>query len=422
MAKNNQNSDKIQDNHSLGTLRKEVNSFSSLYRIWRFLWLVSDKKLQEFEEMKKEIARLTKWPDEFNYYLSDRGWIAHESMNNDLMHKSIELVKIGNIEMAEQWLIEYYSSEKMKWLINKFNTSIRYELLSFAYNDTINKRYYSAVPILLMMIDWMVSDINDNRWFFSKDTNLTAWDSIAWHSSGLSKLSRIFSYDRKKTSNDNITLPYRHWILHGRDLGYWNIEVTAKCWLALFAISDWIKVIEEWRREQPLKERESIFKSLQKSYKSLKETEITKKKIKCWSPREENLFKKEWFEYLDNTPEKEVLNFIKYWKENNYWGLARQISYNYKTQKSNKKMAWRMRDIFTEKNFISSKILSIKDCAPAISTVTLSVVFNYKDKEYRKNITLRCIYESPIWETLIFGADEGKWKFIPIYFMDIEHP
>lgn len=84
---------------------------------------------------------ISKSPDKFNDHFSKKGWIAHESMNHDLMLTCIEFAHKGQIELAEQKLINYYSSDKMHWLTYQLKGtkefSIRYSLIKAAYEDTI---------------------------------------------------------------------------------------------------------------------------------------------------------------------------------------------------------------------------------------------------------------------------------------------
>ena len=70
-------------------------------------------------------------------------------------------------------------------------------------------------------------------------SHLSSWSSF-WgqlYSKGLNALNRIFQKMRQKTVTDEITIPFRHGIVHGMDLGYDNRMVAAKCWAALFAAS-----------------------------------------------------------------------------------------------------------------------------------------------------------------------------------------
>jgi len=208
-------SDKIEDNPSYQKLKKELQGAEALHKIIKFLSLFGyknkelDKAFSSLPDMKKQLELLSKSPDKFNQHFSKNGWIVHESMNSDLIFNSIELAEKGLYEAAEQELINYYSSDKMKWLIHQLKGveafSIRYNFFQLAYEDTLAERYHSVVPILLMMIDGAVNDIDKEKGFFADNTNLTAWDSIAAHSTGLTALKAIFSDSRKKTSTEEIS-------------------------------------------------------------------------------------------------------------------------------------------------------------------------------------------------------------------------
>ena len=47
------------------------------------------------------------------------------------------------------------------------------------------------------------------------------------------------SASRKKTVVTQISMPFRHGIIHGRDLGYANKLVSTKAFFALFAMREW---------------------------------------------------------------------------------------------------------------------------------------------------------------------------------------
>src|SRR5690606_748858 len=79
-----------------------------------------EKILTQLDDIKKQHEISSKAPDKFNHYFATRGWIAHESMNLDLMLACIELAEKGQVADAEQKLIAYYSSDKMKGLKHQF--------------------------------------------------------------------------------------------------------------------------------------------------------------------------------------------------------------------------------------------------------------------------------------------------------------
>ncbi len=252
--------ERIEDNPTYKKLRKEIEGAEALHKVTKLFSFIGlkNKSLNEafktLPEMKKQLELLSKSPDRFNDYYAKRGWIAHESMNSDLMLTSIELADKGLIEVAEQELINYYTSGKLHWLLHQLKRvdefSIRYNFFLLAYEDTLAERYHAVVPVLLMMIDGAVNDIDKGKGFFADNINLTAWDSIAAHSSGLTALKEVFSDGRHKTTKEEILLPYRHGILHGRDLGYANRTVTAKCWAALFAINDWACALKQEKKKR----------------------------------------------------------------------------------------------------------------------------------------------------------------------------
>lgn len=256
-------SDKIEDNPSFRELADQLegaNHVKSLLSIIAPFSKKVKKALNEFDaidKIKKELEDISKSPDLFNKYFSDLGWIAHESINHPLMLECIELADKNEIESAEDKLAEYYTSTEIKWLISttygipEFRK--RNDLINFAYDDTLNKRFYSSIPLLLMVIDGAVNDIDKGKGFFTETTDLTAWDSIAAHSTGLTKLRDILNTSRKTTSTEEIFLPYRNGILHGRDISYANKYICGKLWLTLFAINDWAKALKKNKENPPKK-------------------------------------------------------------------------------------------------------------------------------------------------------------------------
>lgn len=435
---------KIENNPSYQKLKKELKGAEAISKIAKFFSFFGmknkdiDEALSALPEMRNQLELLIKSPDKFNEYFRERGWIAHESMNSDLILTCIELADNGLIEAAEQELISYYSSENIMRLLPQLKSInafyIRYKFLLLAYEDTIAERYHSVVPILLMMIDGAVNDIDKNKGFFTENVNLTAWDSVAAHSSGLTTLKEIFNDSRKKTNTDGITLPFRNGILHGRDLGFANKMVAAKCWAALFAIKDWADAVHKGKRNPPHPEpkptfRESLsqLKSALDDYsRSKKKNEIINKKIESWKARQIKIgidvpAKGLSTEYEDFTPEQEAIKFAEYWTKNNFGNIAKQINHFSAVSTNEKKEASKVRKSFEGKKLIDYSITQIKDCSPAITEVTLFLLIENKGKHHEKNVTLRFIYKDQHNKMLIFGDKGGQWKFIENFFYQIEY-
>ena len=427
---------KIEDNSSFQEAKKTLEGLKIIGTGGKGLSLfgIKNKTLNELveklPEMKKDFELLSKSPDKFNGFFSQRGWIAHESMKFDLMLQAIELAEKGLVEEAEQKLVDYYASNEIDWHVHMLKNieafSIRYEFFLSAYEDTLAKRYYSAVPLLLMMIDGVVNDVSRSKGFFAENTDLDAWDSIAAHSSGLAVLKNVLSDSRKKTTTEEIHLPYRHGILHGKDLGYANKVVVAKCWAAVFAVHDWANSIKQGKKNpKPSEPEPNFFETIKNSLEIHKRTEKLSKKIEEWKSRKLEIGidipeKGSSTEYGDFTPEKEAILFAEYWTRGNFGKIASQIKRFSKNIPNMKIEAGKIRKIFEGKSLSDYKIVNIVDCAPAISEVTLNVSVMVKGKSHNQDIVLRFIYSSPQDEPLVFGEEGGEWKFIEFVLYKIE--
>jgi hypothetical protein len=252
--------DRIENNPTNKKLRESMQATEAFLALANSGGLgLSKERLEElnhvfrnFQPHMEEVELATKSPDAFNDIFSNLGWIAHETMDSDLMIRATRIAQETTIDAGEMELVDYYCSMDMKWQFMGLSTipefANRENLIELAYIDFKEGRYHACVPVILMVIDGAVRDFNDNKSFFSKSPSFIAWDSIAGHSSGLNALKNIMNLKREKTSTEEISIPYRHGILHGRDLGYANKVVAAKCWVALFAIKDWAQKIRNLRK------------------------------------------------------------------------------------------------------------------------------------------------------------------------------
>lgn len=437
--------DKIENNPSFQELVKNIKGAKAIKQIASFLAPFSktaknvSNTFEGFNNLEKEFSEISKSPDLFNQFFSELGWIAHESMNHDLMLECIELAKNDKIKAAEERLSNYYTSENLRWLSSQLKGTPeffkRYELIRLACDDTIEKRFHSSIPLVLMIIDGGVNDIDKSKGFFTETTNLTAWDSIAAHSSGLSKLRDILNKGRNRTNTEEIFLPYRNGILHGRDILYANKYVSAKCWMTLIAINDWAKALKKNKKNPPKELKEPSFKeSLNELKNTIADYDKHQKKMKetrahldAWKKRTIVIDKdipsnSGLDEYQNNTPEKDAVKFLINWKNKNYGGIARQINY-FKKEVNIGQEAGRVRKAFDKKNLKEYKIISIEDCAPAITELMINVKFEFEQKDFEIEIKLRMIYQNDNGENLVFGQEGGEWKFIDSFFFHkIEYP
>ncbi|WP_367914782.1 hypothetical protein [Leadbetterella sp. DM7] len=429
---------KIENNPSFRQLNKNIKGAKAIKQIASFLSPISktakdiSQSLDGLTDLENKFLKFSKSSDEFNAFFSESGWIAHESMSFNLMQDCIILAKNKDVKAAEDKLADYYISENLKSYIRPLkNTAAflkRYKLIQLAYEDTIDQRFHSVVPVLLMIIDGSVNDIDKNKGFFTETTELTAWDSIAAHSSGLSKLRDILNMGRNRTNTEEIFLPYRNGILHGRDIEYANKYVVAKCWLTLIAISDWANALKKNKENPPEEVKES---SLKESWKELKKTvadygehqqrmkEIDDY-IDAWKPRVLEIGKDIPLNgnidaYQEFSPERDAVKFLVNWKNKNYGAIAKQIKHFSKDVNLGKE-AGRVRAIFENKFLREYRIISVIDCNPAISEVLVNVIVEFEGRNYEVEIRLRMICQNEKVDGVILGQKNGEWKFISSFF------
>lgn len=428
--------DKITDLPSYSKIRKDVQGANTIGKVVKFLSFfgINNDSLNEafskIPDLKKEVEHLSTLPDKFNLHFAKLGWIAHESMNSPLMEKAVELADNGNIDKAETILSNHYTSTEINWLQHRFRVlpafSIRFELIEKAYKDTLERRFYSCVPLLITIIDGAVNDISKSKGFFSENTELKAWDSIASHSSGLTAIKEIFNASRKKTNSEEIFLPYRNGILHGRDLKFDNQYVVGKCWSTLFAVNDWARALKEEKEHPPIPEKQL---TLSGSWKELKKTIIEHQKWKVksdlrwkeldnWKPREN--IDVETLNFNKYSPEKTAFEIAESWKNKNYGNIVKLVH-----RFSNKEInigaeAGKIRRELENKKLISFKIKSIRDEAPATSEVTMDIVYQLYDEEKSKEIVLRLICKAEDGEMGMNGKENMYWEFIDNFFYSLD--
>lgn len=219
---------KIQDNPSIAKITNQMESIEALYKISPILKIFFpkiSKAFDSFPEIKNQ-AKIFEVPDKFNKRFSELGWVAYESMSLEIMKEAIAKYDTEGVKVAEQFLTDSYDADCLKWGVlrlqgnQEFRRRIR--LIELAKEDYLAKRYHACIPLLLSLLDGIVNDISKHVGFFADSANMTVWDSMAAHETGLQVVASLFTKSRNKTSEEALTIPYRHGILHGRELAFDN--------------------------------------------------------------------------------------------------------------------------------------------------------------------------------------------------------
>jgi hypothetical protein len=430
-------SSKIQDIASIDKFRREMESIEAIRKILPFFrwtkWLGLDiskieKELEKAGDMRQQAEELAKLPDKFNELFSNLGWIAYETLNVDLMKSAISIADQGDFNRAEQVLVEHYNEKNLDFhLITMRGIKAfqpRIDLFQKAKRDYVEERYYSCTLVVLSQLDGLVTEVNqknlgDSKGFFAKDVNLEAWDSISAHSTGLTTLAKVLGKERRKISTEPLSLPYRHGILHGHDLGYDNKMVAAKAWAALFSVRDWALKVEQGRKEfQAEKPRPGFRETIKQLVESNKESE----RLKSWKAR--TLIAGVDFpvsglpeNYPINTPERKLAEFMLYWKKKNYGRMAEclPVIVRYPINKA----AGNLKLRFKNSKLVDFTIKKILDHAPAVTIIEVQCICEFDGTVKEVLTELRFINEDEEGNVGVVGKPDTNWSIFAYALVDL---
>jgi hypothetical protein len=412
----------IKDIQSAKNLKEQTAQVDAVRKALPFFELLGvdtaklEPHFQKFDEAAKETEKYHILSDPFNELFSSRGWIAHELLPAKVMEQAIEKAANSNIDEAEQDLIDYYSDKIGVFItlmkgIKAFRSRIT--LARKAKEDYEAQRYHACVPVILMLLDGLISELSKNhRGFFAEQSDLEAWDSISAHSKGLGLLSKTLGITRTKTNTDPITIPYRHGILHGHDLNYGSKIVAAKAWAALFSVRDLALKIERGEKDAPPLEESKPEPSLLEVLEQIRESYETTEKWKSWQPRKlqlglDFLQTGEPKDFLEGSPERKCVEFLFYWTKQNYFEMAKCL-WN-PSQLSHKKMAGELRTRYDNERLIQFEIFDVRDVSQDFTELKVKCCFETSSETKQKNLLFKVHNRDENNKMAIWGQSGSEW-------------
>ena len=401
------------------SLKFQYNQINNM----RFLkLLMSKEQRKELDRIKKNMSDLILTTEEYNDNFSDYGWIAYSLINVEFMKNANQIFKDNGIEKAEEFIADYYikNSKNDKRFIQYSSNEFRRRanIIDEAFEAYQNKKYCSAVTLFLTIADGVINDFTKNKGFFTEGLNLDCWDCLVESDKGLKKIKDIYNLPRKKTNEEEITMPYRNGILHGRELNYGNKFVAGKCIVMLLAISEWIKNknTENKRREKYTSEVNPP--KLTESLKKLQETENTRKIINDWKSKDIVVGKdipitgkKEDYTQYDFIYK--LVETLEIWKSKNYGELAKrfEIMFNYENRTGYKPK--RCRELFEKNILLEFELTNIIDQAICMKIIELEVKIQKEDKIVKNTMKFGMVYEGAKNVLAIPNKNNGEWKIYP---------
>jgi hypothetical protein len=424
---------KIRDNPSIKKLLDDSQNFAHVRRVMPLLGPVMrllgvdvdglNETLSKTPELAREAEELARVPDEFNDLFADRGWILYDRLNFNVAKAAVDKAKQGDIDGAEADLVAHYDAETVRWGLRSMQAVSafrpRMALAEKALLDYSEGRYHACVPVVLALLDGMVNEVHQKargvrRGISAEGVDLYAWDSLAAHQKGLNSLLKVVQSGRRRTTTEQIQLPFRNGIMHGIDLGYDNVMVAAKTWALLFAVREWALKAERGELDAPPSTPEPTLKEsweqLKGTLRRAQELEAAKQQLNDWTPRiiragrdvprtgHPDVFS-------PGTPERALAEYLTWWQQRNYGFMARQVTRAGMATAKNGPA--RVRDEFKTKRLIAFTFRSITDESSGITDILTDLVIEIDGETVRREKKFRMVFAGA--DGLPAFAEAGVW-------------
>ena len=407
-------SKKILDNPSAEEMNSVLPGLKALGNVAGFLGKLGVKKepLKAFQEKVDDLtkqANILHLPDRFNETFGAKGWIAvGGALSVEIIEEALSLHAEDKVDEAESVLVEWFTKERIELFAilraRRFHKArLRDDQLEEALQLYLEGRYIAAVPLILIACDGFASDIAPVS-PFEKDADLSCFDSITGHSTALPALIKLLTKGVRKSRDDEISLPLRHGILHGRSLGYANKTVCAKAWLLMMALVDWaIDKSSEEDHQKKFDEKKS--QTLADGLMRYRMVQADKKTIEAFEPHEVTGPPKEPLN--SDGPELAVTSFLSGWKAKNY-GKMGGVVVNM-TNKPANKMAGEMRNMAEFVELIGYDIKSIRYSTVARCDVRIRARAKTLKKEVDGEFNLLLLRFTSTGEVAMPNDEDCQW-------------
>lgn len=386
------------DMPSFVDLQQKVASFSLIK------WLLPKEQRKELDKLKAELPRLAALVDDFYSVLGARGWIFHDTLPTSRIRMDV-LTRV-TADDAEAALCQiYHDQDQLRFMIGQSmqlpDMQPRRHLVERASEDFAAGRYYSAVLVLLTVIDGFVNDVeNTHRGLHARDAGeLQAWDTPVGHHMGLSATQKSFTKSYSRRVEVEFRDLARNGILHGNITNFDNVLVASKAWNRLFAVIDWARSRD--RRDAPKPAEPTWSETMTR----LRDTAEMNRSLDAWKPH--SGFAAAPDDYEKHPSMLAAAEFLRLWQARN-WGFLASLFAPIGKMPEGQAAPAQVRSSFAMYPITGFTIHGYNVQAAAISLVECTLNFDKGSVE----ASLRMTFVNEFGEPRVEGIDEGTWKMV----------
>jgi hypothetical protein len=384
-----------------------------------------DMALHEFESAARNVSNLPVKFDRFNDMLTQKGWIAYDTLRTDVIEAAVEHAENGKLDEAEQILVDHFDEKlirtQLATMIGIKAFRPRMALAQKALVDYSDGRYYACVLVVLSLLDGLVHDLGQLGFFYPK-ANLEAWDSIAGHSRGLPELSKVFGQARDRTNPEPIFTPFRHGIVHGLDVNYDYKIVAAKAWAALFAARNWAYKVERGETGPPAKAPEQpaaiedlvaeFIATVQRYAEEKHQRESWIRMTIQFSVDVPSSGNPE--DYTENTPERKLAEFLSSWKARNYGNMARCFERAYQDYHPGPQLAARLNEFYRSRRLQTFEFLDLVTDDVSIAIIKTRLLYDHDGSPVESVREIALQVEGPDDKIAQRSRPGAKWVILDL--------
>lgn len=381
---------------------KEMEMQLKGMKLLKFMLPADQKNVpKDIETKLNELAQII---DDFYEKFGERHWIFHDMLNVDQVRQIID--NIDNLDDAEAKLIAMHADpDFLRRVVMRCNgipaLRKRILLVEKARADYLAGRYYSAVFILVSVIDGFVNEFeNTHRGAHTRTPEeLSQYDSAISHHKGIASVQSVFLKSMSVTNEEPIYDVYRHGIMHGVAINFDNEIVATKAWNLLLGFMDWATA--KLKADKPKEPTPTLRQSLKRLAEIRRNSEL----LKQWKP-----FKlmPDDAEFINDDAYAACNEFYNAWRSRNYGKMSSLLS---SMNRSNREMLMPklVRNEYSYHGLVDFEILSIDHYAAAGTDVEVRITL---DDHSVRQAKLRWLYEDQDGEIGNSMKNDGNWRIV----------
>ncbi len=374
------------------------------------------RQSQELDRQFADVERMKEDRRVFASRFGPHGWTIYDRLSVDAVRAA---VAEPDDSVAEQGLVAHHLDQSnLASLGHRFN-SRRFEawhdLYTCAEERLMAGDYLSAVPLILIIIDGICTT-KTGKHPFSGGADAPVFDTETVGPGGISDGLAVLGSVRRGLNTHSIDSPYRHGILHGLDTNFGNAFVAAKAVNLLQTMVDYFDRREDEEARIAKAAKDQRQPSWAELVAKVSATEDTRRRIDEWVARpqisERSLASAgETHNLQPDSPEAMAAAYLDAIVTRNFGRLA-QMTIDYPLRSIGYR-AGRLREELSDLKVTYWRILGIRDEAPAISEIDVSIEGILNNVSWTGVQTMRLIYNDDKFEVLVRGAPNGSWAVVP---------